>query len=555
MYHYKDRNPEDTIKLFKSKLSELGLTFTESNIKEVINGVWSATVICNELPHICSNGKGLSRELCLASAYGELIEIIENFPYRIDNLFPKTGNFKYFPDERYNSDNLNNFENYVVEDMISMNNGNTDLSRSIFNRFSTIETKFKNLIDGTYDYLPYDIIDKMNCSNGAAAGNSYEEACVEAISEIFERYAYRKIFEDRLTPPEIDRYYLSENYRSLFEIILRIESELDTEISIYDCSLGKGYPVLCLVSYNRKNHTYRSKLGSHPLFEIALERCITEFYQNFSEELYESTCISINDFTDRKCKTLSPIMESFIYGFQIFPIDFFKSESSWNFKEWTSIEDYTNEKGLRTLINILKSNKNKVFVKDNSWLGLPAVYVYIPKLSYIRRDFSIESNNKQLLYKEKLNSLLKDTSSLEDLNSVTDYYINGQSYEFIYKMTTEYDLLIHLALKYQKYDIVLKVLDSMLTTDEYYVCLKNFLILRNKGTSLSESYNILSKLYEYKNVSKVYNLLKENSLSEITLDNRKLGLVTNYLNVTFDKSDIESLILKVKNKMILKYKG
>ena len=555
MYHYKDRNPEDTIELFKSKLSELGLTFTESNVKEVINGVWSATVMCNELPQFCSNGKGLSRELCLASAYGELVEIIENFPYRMIDVFTETGNFKFFPDERYNNGDFYSLPNCIVKDMISMNGGNKDLSMSIFKKLFNVETKFKNIIDKTDDYLPFDIIDKINCSNGAAAGNTYEEACVEAISEIFERYAYRKIFEDKLTPPEIDRHYISEKYSELFKVILKIESELGTNVSIYDCSLGKGYPVLCLVSYDKKNHTYRSKLGSHPLFEIALERCITEFYQCFSKEIYKSTCISINDFTNRKCETLSPIMESFIYGFQIFPVDFFKSKVSWNFREWTEIEDYTNEKGLKTLLDILIFNNNKIYIKNNNWLGIPAVYVYIPELSFIKRDFSIKSHNELLAYKDNLDSLLDNDFSLKKLKDAVNYYVNGQSYEFIYKMITEYDLLIHSSIKHKEYDSAIELLNSMLYIDNSYKVLKDLIKMSMKGFSSLESYNVLSKIYDLSTLKKSFEFFESESLSKIILDNRKLGLVTNYLNVTFNESDIKNLVLKIKNKMIINYKG
>ena len=43
-------------------------------------------------------------------------------------------------------------------------------------------------IDFSTKYYDPRLLYRMSASNGLAAGNTYEEACVQGISEIFERY-------------------------------------------------------------------------------------------------------------------------------------------------------------------------------------------------------------------------------------------------------------------------------------------------------------------------------------------------------------------------------
>ncbi len=46
-----------------------------------------------------------------------------------------------------------------------------------------------------------------------------------------------------------------------------------------DCSLGLGFPVIGTVVIFKDKNKYAFKFGSDPDMAIALERCLTEFFQ------------------------------------------------------------------------------------------------------------------------------------------------------------------------------------------------------------------------------------------------------------------------------------
>ena len=108
--------------------------------------------------------------------------------------------------------------------------------------------------------------------HGVVRGQHAEEAMLQGLMEVFERYAVKKLYQYELTPPEIpaDEFAGTQVLRWLAASGLRY--------SIRDLSLGKGYPVLGLALWlpggERALH-----LGSAASREIALERCLTELYQ------------------------------------------------------------------------------------------------------------------------------------------------------------------------------------------------------------------------------------------------------------------------------------
>lgn len=83
----KECNPEDTIKRIKNILSELQICTLE-NWVDTVHGVFIVRVSI-ENTRIGSNGKGSTKELALASAYGELIERLATLmPFRLTDIYP-----------------------------------------------------------------------------------------------------------------------------------------------------------------------------------------------------------------------------------------------------------------------------------------------------------------------------------------------------------------------------------------------------------------------------------------------------------------------------------
>lgn len=100
--HYKERDPNDTVDILKNKLKKMWLQTEEILNKESKIGTQSLRVVFKGTD-IGTNGKGVNKSYCLASAYAELFERYENnyinpYPdYRANSSF----SFIRFPDEKF----------------------------------------------------------------------------------------------------------------------------------------------------------------------------------------------------------------------------------------------------------------------------------------------------------------------------------------------------------------------------------------------------------------------------------------------------------------------
>ncbi|MGV8094252.1 MAG: YcaO-like family protein [Mangrovibacterium sp.] len=143
-----------------------------------------------------------------------------------------------------------------------------------------------NLSSGESVYLPDKLVRKCSGSNGMAAGNTPAEAIVQGISEIIERYVTKKIiFEERLLPEIASSEFESEN---LIQIIKRIEKSGYYLVKIKDCTLGGKFPALGVLVIDPKRNKSHLRFGASPSKEIALERCLTEFFQGFNDNTWHN---------------------------------------------------------------------------------------------------------------------------------------------------------------------------------------------------------------------------------------------------------------------------
>lgn len=124
------------------------------------------------------------------------------------------------------------------------------------------------------------IIGNLYVSNGMSAGNTANEARVQGLSEVFERYIKNRIIAEAISLPAIPDDVM-QRYPEVIEAIARLEAE-GFPIFAYDASLGGKYPVICVVLFNPTNGTCFASFGAHPDFGVALERTVTELLQGRS---------------------------------------------------------------------------------------------------------------------------------------------------------------------------------------------------------------------------------------------------------------------------------
>lgn len=398
----KDNNPDITISNIKNILNEIGINTSESNWNNSLENYYSVTIRINNT-NLSTNGKGISPSYALASAYGELMERLQNqafFKLSVD-VSPKALKYKgfyYCPDEKKMSlDKILRFDNEWFKIQDKLIKKEIDI-KSLTKKWMQIAYEdfdedficipYDNIYSKRKSYIPIKMVSKMYMSNGMCAGNTREEALVQGLSEIFERYVNRKILMENIIPPDIPKNYIAK-YPLLNKMIDDLEESGNYEVIVKDCSLGKGYPVIGIIIINRFNQTYFVKFGAHPKFEIALQRTLTELLQGQHAKMLKG----VTEFSSiPKIENLhNNMIGILVNGSGVYHKELFSSNYSYEFNEFLSLDSDKNSDMLKYLLDILEKEEYSVFVRDVSFLGFPSYHVIVPGFSEVESIDDIEA--------------------------------------------------------------------------------------------------------------------------------------------------------------------
>lgn len=193
---------EQSISKMKAVLKDVGCEATFSQEKHPLKNCFSVNLASIEAPnHIYSNGKGVISDASIASAYGEYIERLQTNNFFIDFYLP---NRKYYPDELA-FDFGGDYLNPELKKIYSANGELEDKDLVDFNSDymdKIVALPFIKQSTNEKTYIPINILSNLFVSNGLATGNTANEAKVQALSEIFERYVKIKIIKEGLSLPK-----------------------------------------------------------------------------------------------------------------------------------------------------------------------------------------------------------------------------------------------------------------------------------------------------------------------------------------------------------------
>lgn len=290
---YKDRDCQETIYIIKNFFTSKNFNLTyKLNISE--NSVYSYHIklFYKDLLILFSNGKGISQEAALASGLAELYERFclcgqhhwnYLFMEKIKSYNWNTNKYYLAEDEK-----IFTYEEYCHNDKISYS-----FFSSLFRQdkdavkfaMETITNKhfiglpYKNISKtDNLKYYDYRLLTRANSSSGMAAGNSFKETFNQGFSELLERICFKDFFDNK-----IQKYYcISKNCftnSTTIDYLKQLEKN-NIEIYIIDFGYINFFPVIGLIAVDKKNYSTRVSFGSFPDKEIALQRAITELYQN-----------------------------------------------------------------------------------------------------------------------------------------------------------------------------------------------------------------------------------------------------------------------------------
>ena len=213
---YKEVLPEKTVEKLKGLLKELGIEVEEQWVDESSVGTYSLRINIKGT-NIGQNGKGMTKEYAMASGYAEFFERFQNGMLKFKVEKPtKEIPFSYAPDEKILSvDELMKGNNSFLENIAKENGKGTskeeqkEYIKEVMNQNSKIVPKedflslpYYSIKNDEIEYIPEKLFSYTCNSNGMCAGNSREEALIEGLSEVLERYVGIKIFKEKATLPK-----------------------------------------------------------------------------------------------------------------------------------------------------------------------------------------------------------------------------------------------------------------------------------------------------------------------------------------------------------------
>lgn len=498
--NHKDAQPIETIQKIRSILyQELGLLLHEESTSMHSNSFFFSRIISPLSLYLGTNGKGVTHEYALASGYSEFMERLQNlslfgrnFGLMNDFILKRPG-CKVIPLDEIMVENELFFKNILKGDL-----GNIE-KLPPNHSFSCIP--YYNVNKDKVCYLP-EFLYSFTTSNGMCAGNTPEEAITQGICEIFERYAIRQIYENKLSIPTIPLEELSN--LSIHNHILQLKNK-GFKVIVKDCTLNGLLPVLAVIIFKNDYSKCIVNFGSDLSLEIALMRCITEAFQGF-ENKYEGKMFEY-DLLERKADILT---KKGIDDFQIscFLTDFFYSNGIPNYKAAFLNEFVSSKHSLAYLRDKLINTGYEIYIHDSSFLNFPTFHVYIPGMSefydinYFSQSMNFAPSIKILLNLPNATKyqIIKCIESIEEYRADPFRKFayssdSGQLLRDSTKLISDSDinmsidfLLFLLCVKVKNYkkslfyiDYYLKSLDKLkakLGNIEYFLCIMHYLKLK-----------------------------------------------------------------------------
>ena len=393
---YKCRRPEEVIKTCTETLERLGYIIEILEQPAGVGGMHSVHVVLKTKDDVLiayTNGKGADRNLAMASGLAETVERIftqlnpksimrRDFLYNID--IPFLYDFR----ERYVD-----LEEIVLNpnEVISKFSGEDPylfsfLAKSYKKDGKIVCVEYNN-VDESKDsiLLPFEVMRGLNGSNGYCAGSTKEEALVQGISELLERYIQLLMIEEDRNMLDsigvIDKNSICVT-DSVRKTISDIESKGNYIVTILDLTMNGKYPVAGLLLVDKTKQIAKLNIGAFPDYRIAIERCFTEILQNSTLDTWNGHPISteINKNSNKEALVTNGYGR---YAYEIFGIDRVSKENKYT--QLLNINENSNNiTFLEELKEIISRDNTSVYYYDCSFTENFHVYIVVsPLYSYV----------------------------------------------------------------------------------------------------------------------------------------------------------------------------
>ncbi len=391
---FKDSSPEATVEKIKGILRDVGIEVTENWNESGVDNCYSLSVSSNcGVPS--SNGKGITEALARASAYGEFIERLQGglFFYKYQSLTRDlrintqayAPDAKFIPMDQFIRDG--EWMDYLIEAYPQYQATRESIAElckayALTDNDEILTIPFYSLFEKKYVYLPVGFVDQMYATNGCCVGNTREEAWVHALSEMMERHATLGMLQTGRSAPRIPNEEL-EKYPTVSKILRQIRQTGEFDVDIFDYSIGNGFPVVSTRIISKKTHSYRVNVAADPVFEIAVQRTLTELFQgkNLKNITQSHNGMILGKLSD--VSMADNIINQLETSSGLYTAAFFANELTCH-REATQFADNSrksNKELLSYMLDLYRQLKKPVYVRNFSYLGFPCYRFVVPGFS------------------------------------------------------------------------------------------------------------------------------------------------------------------------------
>lgn len=394
--HYKEVAPEQTVQHLQQILKENHIETEEYWLPVSTLGTYSLRVTIKGTS-FGTNGKGVTKEFARASAYAEFFERFQNSFLDLNCMFSrKTKGFRHFADEHIISAmELAEQDNTFMRNFyrtVGLENAGFFEKASYLAAYFSSETyycqgesgfemrPYFNAMAGKVEEISFLLANQLYASNGMCAGNSPEEALIQGLSEIFERYVQRQMMLHNLSFPNVPEEVI-QRWSYVYEMFCKAKSMEGYYVALKDCSMGGRFPAAALVICQKNTGKWGIKFGAYPDFGIAMERTMTEATQgiDLAEYCFNNQIDFRNFHTDNEIN----IFNTYKCGIGFYPYQFLSEIS--DFEPWNppDISQKSNREILDSMVETVRKEGFSMYVRDVSYSGFPSFHIIIPEMSEV----------------------------------------------------------------------------------------------------------------------------------------------------------------------------
>ena len=408
----KDQALETSIETMQQKLKDLNFDIEEASWLNPVPNVYSVHIRDKDCGLMFTNGKGATAKACLASALGEYFERLScNYFFADFYLGEKFANetFVHYPNEKWFSAEGDvmpeglmdkSLWDYYDPDSVLKPKNIVDTNSGAGER-GICAVPYERQRDKKIIYIPVNIIGNVYVSNGMSAGNTQNEARVQSLSEVFERYVKNKIIAEGICLPEIPDEVIAR-FPGIKASMDKLEAH-GYHLRVADASLGGKYPVISVTLINPKDGSVFASFGAHPCFEVAFERTVTELLQGRSLDQLDEFLPPSFDLD--ACADHHNLESHFVDSSGLIAYDFFKNKPDYEFADWN--HNTTTEDEFEYCSRIIHEMGFDIYISDYNHLNVYACRIIVPGMSdiYPVDDLEWSNNNEGALFREDILSL------------------------------------------------------------------------------------------------------------------------------------------------------